>query len=50
MRTIASFAALAIAAGIIIPRYASQATVGHAAPALMAAQPTAAAARQQPAA
>ena len=50
MRTIASFAALAIAAGIIIPRYASQATVGHAAPALMAAQPTAAAERQQPAA
>ena len=50
MRTIASFAALAIAAGIIIPLYASQATVGHAAPALMAAQPTAAAARQQPAA
>ena len=51
MRTIASFAALAIAAGIIVPRYASQATVGHAAPALMAAQPMAATAQsQQPAA
>jgi aspartyl protease family protein len=41
MRTIASFAAVAIAAAIIVPRYASQATVGHAAPALMTAQPAA---------
>jgi aspartyl protease family protein len=49
MRTIASFAALAIAAGIIVPRYASQAPVGHAAPALMAAQPMAATAQSQPA-
>jgi len=49
MRTIASFAAVAIAAGIIIPRYASQATVGRTTPALMTAQPVAAA-PQQPAA
>jgi aspartyl protease family protein len=49
MRTIASFAALAIAAGIIVPRYASQATVSHGTPSLMTAQP-AAAAQQQPAA
>jgi aspartyl protease family protein len=49
MRTIASFAAVAIAAGIIVPRYASQATVGHAAPALMATQPVAAAQQPTPA-
>jgi len=47
MRTVASFAALAIVAGIVIPRYASQATVGHAAQAVTATQP--AVAQQQPA-
>jgi aspartyl protease family protein len=38
MRTIATFAALAIAAGIVIPRYTSQVTAGHPAPTLMAAR------------
>jgi aspartyl protease family protein len=39
MRTVTAFAALALAAGVIIPRYASQASIGHAAPTLMAAHP-----------
>jgi aspartyl protease family protein len=41
MRTVTTFAALALAAGVIIPRYASQANIGHPAPTLMAAHPAA---------
>jgi aspartyl protease family protein len=45
MRTVATFAALAIAAAIFVPRYATQVKVGHAgtatAPTMMAAHPIA---------
>ena len=39
MRSIMTFAALALAAAIIVPRYASQGHLGQTAPTLMAAQP-----------
>ena len=40
MRSIMTFAALALAAAIIVPRYAGQGHLGKTAPTLMAAQPT----------
>jgi aspartyl protease family protein len=39
MRTVMTFAALALAAAVIVPRYATQATGSRPAPAMMAAQP-----------
>jgi aspartyl protease family protein len=45
MRTVMTFAALALTAGIIVPRYATQGNVSHAAPTLMAAAPATSEAR-----
>jgi aspartyl protease family protein len=39
MRTVMTFAALAIAASVIVPRYAMQANGSHSAPTMMAAHP-----------
>jgi aspartyl protease family protein len=49
MRTIMTFAALAVAAGIIVPRYATQANVSHPASPEIAAQTAAPAAPAPPA-
>lgn len=46
MRTVLIFAALALAASLIVPKYAAQMAASHAAPTVMAARPEAA---QQPA-
>jgi aspartyl protease family protein len=47
MRTIMSFAALAIAAGVVVPRYATQTNLSH--PAVLAAQTATTATPQSPA-
>ena len=39
MRAVVTFAALALAAGVIVPRYAAQSSAGHALPALLTAHP-----------